>query len=162
MLFNNSLKPESYLICKFDHLDRAVTCTTLTSTPELFTAPPGGVDKCSGYVSVSIYLVLPRLSSRAHFILLAPLPPLVDKAPPPCPPGDAMATNYTAGPRRQKAPAQIGCINNCRCKRLVQLSVKPKTKYENKTPVDKSLISDIEQVSSFLSSPKGKHFNHLL
>lgn len=132
LLFNNSLKPESYLTCKFDHLHRPVTCTTLTSMPEFFTAPPGGVGKRSVYVSVSIYLVLPRLSSRAHFILLALLPPLVDRAPPPCPPEDAMATNYTAGPRRQKAPAQIGCINNCRCKRLAQLSLKPKIQYEKK------------------------------
>lgn len=53
-------------------------------------------------LSFNFYLVFPRLSSRAHFILLAPLPPLVDKAPPefpppaaPCLPGDAMATRCT-------------------------------------------------------------------
>lgn len=52
--------------------------------------------------SFNFYLVFPKLSSRAHFILLAPLPPLVDKAPPelpppaaPCLPGDAMATRCT-------------------------------------------------------------------
>lgn len=45
------------------------------------------------------YLVPPKLSSRAHFIRRTPLPPLVDKVPaPPCPPGDAMATND--GPQR--------------------------------------------------------------
>lgn len=54
---------------------------------------------CRRWSSFKCYLVLPKLSSRAHFILLAPVPPLVDKAAPefpppavPCLPGDAMAT----------------------------------------------------------------------
>lgn len=62
-----------------------------------------------GVLMFFFYLVLPKLSSSAHFILLAPLPPLVDRAPPPAPappappclPGDAMATGCTAGPQRQ-------------------------------------------------------------
>lgn len=52
-------------------------------------------------LSLDFYLVFPKLNSRAHFILRAPLPPLVDKAAPelpppaaPCLPGDAMATRY--------------------------------------------------------------------
>lgn len=48
--------------------------------------------------------MLARLSSRAHFILFAPVV-LVDKAPP-CPPGDAMAL-ITNEQQQQKKTCEI-------------------------------------------------------
>lgn len=64
--------------------------------------------------SFQFHLVFPMLSSRAHFILLAPMLPLVDKAAPelpppavPCLPGDAMATRCTKDLQRQMNKNQM-------------------------------------------------------
>lgn len=85
--------------------DIPLTSLPVTTAPAAQRPPPTVHSEEETPTSTSVwtppvYLVLPKLSSRAHFILLAPMPPLVDRAPP-CPPGDAMATDSTAGPQRQ-------------------------------------------------------------
>lgn len=71
----------------------------------------------SGISSIAtfFYLVFPKLSSRAHFILRAPLPPLVERAPPPAPvppclPGEAMVRSWTLKTPKESHVNKYGAL----------------------------------------------------
>lgn len=66
-------------------------------------------------IATFFYRVFPKLSSRAHFILRAPLPPLVERAPPPAPvppclPGEVMVQSWTLKTPKESHVHKYGAL----------------------------------------------------